>query len=102
MNSDLRCGNKPCGEFIPIRYYEDKSQIEVPYGYVKDAVFTVLGTTKCESPSGECPEFQRMHIDYTGQQWWWKTNEGKVRCFENSECKKYYRELEQRLSKTSS
>lgn len=102
MDPDLRCGNKPCGEFFPHRFYEDKRPVEVPYGDIKDIAFTVFGTKKCESPSGECPEFQRMHIDDAGQQWWWKTNEGEIRCSENHNCKEYYSEFKQRLSSLDS
>lgn len=57
MNPDLRCGNNPCGEFVPRRFYEDKRPVEVPYGCIKSTVFTVLGTTKCESSSGLCIKF---------------------------------------------
>ena len=94
---DLRCGEKPCGSFTPIRFYEDKREKEIPYGCIKSAVFNVLGTEKCDSPSGLCLEFQTMAIEYTGRQWWWKTAEGEVRCQENQECKRFYNQLRQSL-----
>ena len=97
MSSDLRCGNKPCGEFTAHRFYLDTRPVEVPPGYRKNVVFTVLGTVKCDSNSKVCLEFQRLHIDYTGQQWWYKTTEGLVRCLEDRECKQYYKELAQCL-----
>ncbi len=94
MYPGVNCGSRPCGDFIPHRYYREKGSDKVPSGCIENAVFIVLGTTNHKSV--QCPEFQIMHIDYTGQQLWWKTGNGLSRCLENSECAAYYRELVQR------
>lgn len=93
MGPDLRCGNEPCGEFVPHRYFVEKNRTKVPYGCKKSTVFTVLGTTNCNDK--KCIEFQTLAYDYAGLPFWWRTqeNEGRVKCLENKECKDYYREL---------
>jgi hypothetical protein len=102
MNTDLRCGRNPCGNFTPLRFYEHPpSSSEIPLGCIRATVFTVLGLTECKKngSSEKCLEFQTMSTGSNGVQWWWKTNEGEDRCKENKECWLYYNFQKQLLEK---
>lgn len=97
-------GNMPYGDFVPHRFYKTKRQpsaycAQYPFACTKNSVFTVLGTTKCDSPSGLCPEFQKMVITPYGDLFWRKINitDGEESCSKNEECQEFYNQFKQEL-----